>query len=70
MVVAIDTSILSEEEILDGAERSMFGTDNVGFCVKCGAESTDCEPDAREYRCEACGSYSVYGAQELLNYIS
>ena len=28
-----------------------------------------CEPDARQYLCESCGAWSVYGAQELLFYL-
>jgi hypothetical protein len=39
--------------------------DNTGFCVKCGADAEGCEPDARGYRCEACGEMAVYGAQEV-----
>lgn len=39
---------------------------NIGFCIKCGAERDCCEPDAREYHCEECGENKVYGAEELL----
>lgn len=42
----------------------------IGFCVACGAEQYDVEPDARRYECDACGKPKVYGAQEiLLSYI-
>lgn len=37
-----------------------------GFCVECGVTRECCEPDAREYKCEACGQLTVYGAQELI----
>jgi len=37
-----------------------------GFCVECGAWRDCCEPDAREYDCEECGSMAVYGAEELI----
>jgi len=37
-----------------------------GFCTECGNEQDGCEPDARNYKCEACGSRSVFGAEELL----
>jgi ribosomal protein L37E len=40
--------------------------DNRGFCVACGDEAYNVEPDAKEYTCESCGSPSVYGAEELL----
>jgi Zn finger protein HypA/HybF involved in hydrogenase expression len=36
-----------------------------GFCTRCGHEQGGCEPDAREYTCEACGEAKVYGAEEL-----
>lgn len=40
--------------------------DYTGFCRVCGAEHSECEPDAREYECdEGCGK-TVYGAEELL----
>lgn len=38
----------------------------IGFCVACGAEAYDVEPDARRYECESCGVNKVYGAQEIL----
>lgn len=38
----------------------------IGFCVACGAEAYDVEPDARRYECESCGANKVYGAQEIL----
>lgn len=37
-----------------------------GFCVECGDRVYGVEPDARRYRCEACGANAVYGAEELL----
>ena len=41
--------------------------DDGGFCILCGEPSEDpVEPDARAYRCGACGRPGVYGAEELL----
>jgi Zn finger protein HypA/HybF involved in hydrogenase expression len=37
-----------------------------GWCISCGEEAYGVEPDAREYKCEACGKRQVYGAEELL----
>jgi Zn finger protein HypA/HybF involved in hydrogenase expression len=37
-----------------------------GFCLACGAEAYNVEPDARKYECETCGERKVYGAEELL----
>jgi len=40
--------------------------DCLGFCLACGAEAYNVEPDARKYTCESCGKAQVYGAEELL----
>ena len=44
----------------------MSTLDNPGFCLACGEEAGSVEPDARDYECEFCGKYQVYGAEELL----
>jgi len=62
----INTNVLDPQEILEAAEASMFGMDNLGFCIACGAEHYGCEPDACKYECEECGEHKVYGAQELV----
>ena len=36
-----------------------------GFCLACGDRETTAEPDARKYKCEACGAHKVYGPDEL-----
>jgi hypothetical protein len=54
--------IIEMERIIEAVEAD----DNIGFCVACGEEADSCEPDAREYECEACGAYAVYGAEELM----
>ena len=51
-------------------ESQMFGTANPGICISCGAERDGCEPDARGYPCDECGSDTVYGAEELLYLVS
>ena len=48
------------EEIEEGIEA------NCGYCTECGAEREGCEPDARNYKCEDCGEYAVFGAEELV----
>ena len=40
--------------------------DDIGFCIKCGTEAYNVEPDARQYYCESCEELGVYGLQELL----
>jgi len=49
----------SLEEIMEASENQC------GFCTECGEERECCEPDAREYECEECGAFAVYGAEEL-----
>jgi len=57
---------ITVDRVVEAAERQMFGTDNPGFCKACGEEQEGCEPDARNYTCEACGLPQVFGASELL----
>ena len=47
-------------------KASMFGLDNPGFCLACGADAEGVEPDARKYECDSCGAFEVYGAEEVL----
>jgi len=48
--------------------RAMIEADDtaVGFCVACGAECEQCEPDTQERPCDVCGSDSVYGAEQIV----
>jgi hypothetical protein len=57
---------LTEERVLDAVERGHVSLDSPGFCVTCGSEAHNCEPDAREYTCEACGKPHVFGAEEIM----
>jgi hypothetical protein len=57
---------ITEARVLEACERRMTSLDDPGFCLACGNEQGGCEPDARRYRCEACGEHQVYGAEELL----
>lgn len=50
------------EQVVAAVEQD----DNLGFCLACGAEAFNVEPDARRYTCESCGAPRVYGAEELL----
>ena len=41
-----------------------------GLCLSCGEwQYGMCEPDARNYKCDQCGSYAVTGAEEALLYL-
>lgn len=52
--------------VIDACNRQMHTLDNPGFCLACGDEQGECEPDAQRYECEACGAEQVYGASEVL----
>jgi len=48
-------------------EYSHHVSNDDGVCLACGDWTTGgCEPDAREYTCEACGKRTVMGAEEAL----
>lgn len=51
---------------LDQVMQAVEADEYLGFCVTCGTEHMNVEPDAREYPCEECGENAVYGAQELI----
>jgi hypothetical protein len=57
---------LTADILTEAAYRRLSSLDNPGFCIACGNEQGGCEPDAREYECEACGEAQVFGAEELL----
>jgi hypothetical protein len=57
---------LTTEVICDAIERHITTLDDPGFCLVCGLEHGGCEPDMRGGECEACGTKTVYGADEIL----
>lgn len=57
---------ITAERVMEAVEREMTTLDNPGFCVACGADADNCEPDARNDTCEECGEDKVFGAAELL----
>lgn len=56
---------ITAERVAEACERHNTSLDNPGFCIACGGDAEDVEPDARRYLCEHCGSHAVYGAEEL-----
>lgn len=54
------------ERVALAVQRQHTSLDNPGFCKACGHEQDGCEPDARNYECEACGEHKVDGAEELM----
>lgn len=57
---------ITAERIKEASARRISSLDNPGICIACGEDADGCEPDAREYECQACGEMTVYGAEELL----
>lgn len=51
---------------LETVEEAIMSGDYVGFCLECGAEKDGCEPDARNYECDECGTFAVFGAEECI----
>lgn len=54
----------------EAAMRQATTLDNPGFCIACGEEAMECEPDARQHHCDYCDRPTVYGAAELLLYMA
>jgi len=64
--MAVKKRKITRARVYAAVKRQMTTLDNPGFCLACGADADDCEPDARRYECEACGAKKVYGAEEVL----
>jgi len=47
-------------------ERIIASDNATGFCLACGAENDEVEPDACKYSCESCHAHKVYGAEQLV----
>lgn len=47
-------------------QKAIEADEMIGFCLACGAERGQTEPDARKYPCEVCHELKVYGAEELV----
>ena len=51
---------------ISAAEYAHLTENYGGICVQCGDQAYGVEPDARQYRCEACGAEAVFGVEELV----
>lgn len=45
---------------------SDLDVDDLGFCLNCGTQDQETEPDAARYHCYCCGEHKVFGAAELI----
>lgn len=59
-------SVLIKHLKMSSVDYFMASEAYLGYCVKCHAEHGECEPDTRARRCEACGEWTVYGAEEWM----
>ena len=61
-------SSITKERLIDAWNEVTCGTENIGFCVSCGADHYDCEQDAfiGDIECEDCGEARVVGTGNLL----
>jgi hypothetical protein len=57
---------ITEDRIIETIQQD----DNLGICVKCGADQDCVEPDAEKYLCSECNRDGVYGAEQLLFYVA
>lgn len=58
---------LTEERVMEAAEKTLMDLENIGFCTKCGDEVDGVEPDATGYYCSTCETPgTVVGAEHLL----
>ena len=57
---------ITAARVCDAVESAQTSLDNPGFCLACGEDADGCEPDARNYECDACGEKQVFGAEEVL----
>lgn len=64
----------TQKDLLEAAMRlcqeNEESLSNMGICHACGNEQDGCEPDARNYECEACEEKNVFGAEETLMMLS
>jgi hypothetical protein len=58
-------SSITPQKITELCELAMTTLENPGLCIGCGADHDGIEPDAEENPCDTCGSYQVYGAEQL-----
>lgn len=57
---------MAEKVTLERVMAAVEADDNIGFCLACGTDQLNCEPDMRNGKCESCGAHKVFGAEDLL----
>jgi hypothetical protein len=62
----MDKRKITTERVLAAVADTMFGLGRPGFCLSCGADADDCDPDSRNIECGVCHRLRVFGAEEVL----
>ena len=52
--------------VIEDVIHSLEAGECLGWCLDCGAERWEVEPDAERYECEECGKRRVMGAENIL----
>ena len=53
---------ITEDRLVDAIESLEY----LGYCTQCGSEHDSIEPDTSRETCEACGTPTLYGAEQLI----
>jgi hypothetical protein len=61
-----ETMSMNKKVTLDIITDMIARDENEGICFACGEIADSVEPDARNYKCESCGEWRVFGAEEAL----
>ncbi len=51
---------------MSAGEYRAYVNDSYGFCLSCGAEHSQIEPDAEGYSCDSCEEPEVMGIENML----
>lgn len=58
--------IRPHKTIIQNAIAALEADTYTGYCLVCGHEHENIEPDAAKYQCENCGNNQVYGAFNIV----
>ena len=57
---------VTSERVIEACELRATTLENPGFCLACGEDADQCEPDLEKAPCEGCGESAVYGSEQIL----
>ena len=57
---------MNKQSLVEQAIELVEEDNNQGICIKC-HEVQDCiEPDAEHCKCDSCGEFEVFGAEQII----